>query len=164
MFSPKHTQGNEQNRRYRGVHRKCQCARSKHEEGACSKDRAREYAEPSRRPASRHKPDGHDRPNRFALYDRDRRSVGLSRVLELDLDRLVEYSQRLGNRAAMRRLGFWLERLEIGHEGLLQRLEAPDDRNYALLDPRGPKEGERDARWRLIVNVPEHQLLEWREH
>ncbi len=83
---------------------------------------------------------------------------------ELDLERLVEYSRRLGNRTAMRRLGFWLERLDIGHEGLLQCLEAPDDRNYALLDPRGPKEGVRDARWRLIVNIPERQLLEWREH
>jgi predicted transcriptional regulator of viral defense system len=65
---------------------------------------------------------------------------------ELDLDRLVEYSQRLGNRTVMRRLGFWLERLEMGHEGLLQRLEASKDRNYALLAPRGPHEGVRDAR------------------
>ena len=83
---------------------------------------------------------------------------------ELDLDRLVEYSRRLGNRAAMRRLGFWLERLGMGQEGLLQRLEAPEDRNYVLLDPRGPHDGVRDARWRLIVNIPERQLLEWREH
>jgi len=83
---------------------------------------------------------------------------------ELDLDRLVEYSQRLGNRTAMRRLGFWLERLEMAHEGLSLRLEAPKDRNYALLDPRGSNEGVRDARWRLIVNIPERQLLEWREH
>jgi predicted transcriptional regulator of viral defense system len=60
---------------------------------------------------------------------------------ELDLDRLVEYSQRLGNRTVMRRLGFWLERLEMGHERLLQRLEASKDRNYALLDPRGPHDG-----------------------
>jgi len=83
---------------------------------------------------------------------------------ELDLDRLVEYSQRLGNRAATRRLGFWLERLEIGDQTLLQELEVPGDRNYARLDPSGPGEGPRDARWRLIVNVPERQLLEWREH
>jgi hypothetical protein len=34
--------------------------------------------------------------------------------LERLLERLVEYSRRLGNRAAMRRLGFWLERLEMG--------------------------------------------------
>lgn len=83
---------------------------------------------------------------------------------ELDLDRVVEYSQRLGNRTATRRLGFWLERLEMGHEGLLRRVEAPEDRNYALLEPGGPKEGTRDARWRLIVNVPQRQLLEWRQH
>ena len=83
---------------------------------------------------------------------------------ELDLARLVNYSRRLGNRTATRRLGFWLERLEIGDQALLQQLEKPEDRNYARLDPRGPDEGPRDARWRLIVNVPERQLLEWREH
>lgn len=83
---------------------------------------------------------------------------------ELDLPRLIRYSRRLGNRAAMRRLGFWLEQLEIGDEALLQELEAPEDRNYARLDPGGSDEGPRNARWRLIVNVPERQLLEWQEH
>jgi len=82
---------------------------------------------------------------------------------ELDLARLVVYSRRLGNRTAMRRLGFWLERLEIGDSMLLQDLEAPEDRNYARLDPAGPADGPRDAHWRLIVNVPERQLLEWQE-
>jgi len=83
---------------------------------------------------------------------------------ELDLARLVEYSQHIGNRTAMRRLGFWLERLEIGDPGWRQQLEDPGDRNYARLDPSGPDEGPRDTRWRLIVNVPERQLLEWQEH
>jgi predicted transcriptional regulator of viral defense system len=83
---------------------------------------------------------------------------------ELDFARLVEYSQRLGNRAAMCRLGFWLERLAVGDPTLLQELEAFRNRNYARLDPGGPGEGPKDARWRLIVNVPERQLLEWREH
>jgi predicted transcriptional regulator of viral defense system len=83
---------------------------------------------------------------------------------ELDLARLVEYSQCIGNRTAMRRLGFWLERLEVGDPTLLQELEAFRDRNYARLDPGGPDEGPRDTRWRLIVNVPERQLLEWQEH
>jgi predicted transcriptional regulator of viral defense system len=83
---------------------------------------------------------------------------------ELDWARLLSYSQRLGNRAAMRRLGFWLERLGIGDQAALGQLETSEDRNYARLDPRGPDEGPRDARWRLIVNVPERQLLEWREH
>ena len=83
---------------------------------------------------------------------------------ELDLDRLVAYCQRLGNGAAMRRLGFWLERLKLGDPALLRRLQAQHDRNYSLLDPRGSSEGPRDARWRLIVNVPERWLLEWQEY
>jgi predicted transcriptional regulator of viral defense system len=83
---------------------------------------------------------------------------------ELDLTRLVSYSRRLGNLAAMRRLGFWLDRLEIDEQAILHRLEVPEDRNYAYLDPAGPHEGPRDPRWRLIVNVPERQLLEWLEH
>jgi len=83
---------------------------------------------------------------------------------ELDLARLVTYSQRLGNRAAMRRLGFWLERLQIGDQALLQELGLCIDRNYACLDPSGPDEGPRDSHWRLIINVPERQLLEWQEY
>jgi predicted transcriptional regulator of viral defense system len=83
---------------------------------------------------------------------------------ELDLMRLVDYSRRLGNLAAMRRLGFWLERFGMGAATLLERLNTPADRNYHLLDPDGPPNGPRDATWRLIINVPERQLLEWREH
>lgn len=85
-------------------------------------------------------------------------------VDELDLARLVNYSRRLRNRTATRRLGFWLDRLEIGGQAVLQQLEQPEDRNYARLDPAGPDEGPTDSRWRLVVNIPERQLLEWREH
>jgi predicted transcriptional regulator of viral defense system len=83
---------------------------------------------------------------------------------ELNPGRLVTYSQRLGNRAAMRRLGFWLEQLQVGDEVLLRELASPGDRNYVCLDPAGRNEGPLNARWRLIVNVPERQLLEWQEH
>ncbi|MBI4640869.1 MAG: hypothetical protein HY731_09250 [Candidatus Tectomicrobia bacterium] len=83
---------------------------------------------------------------------------------ELNLAKLVAYSQRLGNRTAMHRLGFWIERLEINDEEIWKELISPEDRNYALLDPRGPKNGSRDARWRLILNLSERQLLEWQEH
>lgn len=83
---------------------------------------------------------------------------------ELDLDKLVAVSRQLGNRAAMRRLGFWLERLELAGAALLSQLALPSGRNYAHLDPAGPNTGLKDARWRLIVNIPEQQLLEWREH
>ena len=84
--------------------------------------------------------------------------------MELDLEKLVDYAERLGNRTAAQRLGFWMETLGFGSGALLGRLERLRTRNYGLLEPRGPKEGIRNSRWRLIVNVPERQLLEWKEH
>lgn len=83
---------------------------------------------------------------------------------EIDLDKTIAYSRRLGNRSAMRRLGYWLELLGFTDEATLKQLETLGNRNYARLDPVGPARGPKNARWRLIVNIPERQLLEWREH
>ena len=83
---------------------------------------------------------------------------------ELDLERVVTYGRRLGNRVALRRLGFWLERLELGSPALLEQLQDRRGHSYARLDTRGRASGPRNPRWQLIVNVPEKQLLEWREH
>jgi predicted transcriptional regulator of viral defense system len=83
---------------------------------------------------------------------------------ELDWKKLVTYTLRLQNQVAARRLGFWMELLDLGDEGLLLQLENGGGHSYAQLEPSGPREGERSARWRMIVNVPERQLLEWREH
>jgi predicted transcriptional regulator of viral defense system len=82
---------------------------------------------------------------------------------ELDWEKLVTYTLHLQNQVAARRLGFWLELLALGSEGLLSRLE-DGGHSYAWLEPSGPTDGPRNTRWRLIVNVPERQLLEWREH
>ncbi len=83
---------------------------------------------------------------------------------ELDWERLVTYALRLGSPAAARRLGFWLELLRLGGEHLLSRLEVGRGHSDARLEPAGPERGPRNGRWRLIINIPEHQLLEWREH
>jgi predicted transcriptional regulator of viral defense system len=83
---------------------------------------------------------------------------------ELDWEKLVTYTQRLRNQVAARRLGYWMELLSLGHDELLSRLENGGGHSYALLEPSGPREGARKARWRLIINIPERQLLEWREH
>jgi predicted transcriptional regulator of viral defense system len=83
---------------------------------------------------------------------------------EIDLGKTIGYSRRLGNRSATRRLGFWLELLGAADNAVLGQLEMPGNRNYARLDPSGPPTGPRNARWRLIVNIPESQLLEWREY
>lgn len=83
---------------------------------------------------------------------------------EIDLERLVDYAGRNGSRAAMQRLGFWLERLGLEDEALLARVEAGSSQSYARLEVPGPAVGSRDRRWRIVVNVAEDTLLEWREH
>ena len=83
---------------------------------------------------------------------------------ELDWEKLVSCTLRLKNHAAGRRLGFWMELLGLGNDDLLSRLENGRGHSYARLEPSGPPEGPRNARWRMILNVPERQLMEWREH
>lgn len=83
---------------------------------------------------------------------------------ELDWGKLVTYTLRLRNQVAARRLGFWMELLALGNEHLLSRLENDEGHSYARLEPSGPREGPRNTRWRIVVNIPERQLLEWREH
>ena len=83
---------------------------------------------------------------------------------ELDWEKLIGYVLRLGNKVAARRLGFWLERLALGNALSYTRLEVGRGHSYARLEPSGPDDGPRSARWRLIINIPERQLLEWREH
>jgi len=83
---------------------------------------------------------------------------------ELDWGKLVTYTLRLRNRTAARRLGFWLEKLGLAGEPLLARLRDDKGHSYAKLEPSGPESGKCDARWRLLINIPERQLLEWREH
>jgi predicted transcriptional regulator of viral defense system len=83
---------------------------------------------------------------------------------ELDWEKLVTYTRRLRNQVAARRLGYWMARLGLGREDLLSQLEDGEGHSYARLEPSGPRKGARNARWRLIINVPERQLLEWREH
>jgi predicted transcriptional regulator of viral defense system len=79
-------------------------------------------------------------------------------------DRLKAYLRRIGNRSLAARLGYVLERVRpdvrVPH-AFVRSLEPPANSPFAPLAPPGefPRRGPRDARWRLIVNVPERELL-----
>ncbi len=62
---------------------------------------------------------------------------------ELDWEKLVAYTLRLQNQVAARRLGFWLEQLELGDAHF--RLEDGSGNSYARLEPSGPRDGPRYA-------------------
>jgi predicted transcriptional regulator of viral defense system len=68
-------------------------------------------------------------------------------------ERLVDYAQRLGNRAVFKRLGYLLEMLGRDEPGLLSACKAQLSSGVALLDPDGPREGPRVPAWHLRANV-----------
>lgn len=74
----------------------------------------------------------------------------------LDLERLVEYANRMRNRSLCSRLGYLLELFGRPIEGLNV------SRTFVRLDPQGQDEGPYDRRWRVRVNVSDEELLNWR--
>ena len=73
-------------------------------------------------------------------------------------ERLIEYAQRLGNGAVVRRLGYLLELYGLAAPEQLQRTRHSLSATYAVLDPMLPPEGAYVSGWRLRVNVSPAEL------
>jgi len=72
---------------------------------------------------------------------------------EHDPQLLVEYADRLGNRAVFKRLGFLVEALGREEPELTAACLARRSAGVALLDPDGPRDGPRMPRWSIRANV-----------
>lgn len=107
--------------------------------------------------------DGFDHPELIGGVIESAKGLWFGRQ-ELDWEKLVTYVLRLRNHVAARRLGYWMDVLDLGADELLCKLEDGGGHSYALLEPSGPRKGSRITRWRIIVNIPKRQLLEWRQH
>jgi predicted transcriptional regulator of viral defense system len=85
----------------------------------------------------------------------DRRAEGL------DGDRILRYAIQLGSPTTTKRLGFMLETAGYGESAVLLELREMAGRlhHYVPLDPKRPRNGERDTRWEILVNVPFDKLL-----
>ena len=70
-----------------------------------------------------------------------------------DDDRLVEYGDRLGNRAVFKRLGYLLEHSGSESRGLVEACLARRSSGLAKLDPSAKETGRILRRWGLRVNV-----------
>lgn len=70
-----------------------------------------------------------------------------------DRDKLKIYANKIGNSGVIRRLGFLSELLKIEID-----LPPITTKNYLYLDPTMPLTGQRNAKWRLIVNLDEKVL------
>jgi predicted transcriptional regulator of viral defense system len=66
---------------------------------------------------------------------------------------IIEYGDRLGNRAVFKRLGYLLEALERDEPSLISACRSRLSEGISPLDPDGPPNGTRVTRWRLAVNA-----------
>lgn len=78
---------------------------------------------------------------------------------ELNLDKLVDYAERIDKGSVYRRLGFLLELYNIENSNAIERLQRKLSTGYQLLDPTLLNEGKHNARWLLRLNVPEEEFL-----
>ncbi len=77
----------------------------------------------------------------------------------IDLDKLSSYAHRIGNATVFKRLGFLAESLELPVKSWLNEWQKSISKGYSLLDPTQQKRGQYNARWHLIINVFEPNLI-----
>jgi predicted transcriptional regulator of viral defense system len=70
-----------------------------------------------------------------------------------DPARLIEYGDRLGNRAVFKRLGYLIETLDLDFPDLVSACQERLSSGISALDQDGPEGGHRAMRWGLRVNV-----------
>ncbi len=86
---------------------------------------------------------------------------GLSEGLKdgIDLEKLSSYAGQMGNATIFKRLGFLAEVLDLPIESWINDWQNNISKGYSLLDPTQPKRGHYNAKWRLIINVLEPDLI-----
>jgi len=67
---------------------------------------------------------------------------------DFDPNKLIEYAIKVGNKSAMKRLGFLMEYYGLETEELEKNL----DNNYVLLDWNMDENGKKNVKWKIIVN------------
>ena len=64
-------------------------------------------------------------------------------------EKLLEYGLKMQSKIVLKRLGFILEKIGVD---VYEELKDKISKKYELLDPSLPKNGQRNKKWRLIVN------------
>jgi len=83
---------------------------------------------------------------------------------EFDFAKIANYARKNGNKAVSQRLGYLLEMLGIGTEEAIALLHDSISNSYAPLDTLATPKGCYIERWKVLVNAPQNELLQWREH
>jgi len=84
---------------------------------------------------------------------------------ELDLEKISNYAERMGNATIFKRLGFLSELLDFPERKFyIEKWKKRISEGYPLLDPTMIKKGKYNSKWKLQINMKEHELIEWRIH
>lgn len=81
---------------------------------------------------------------------------------ELDFVKMARYAQKNRNRAVCQRLGYLMETLGSGSDQAIAILNVSRSNSYAPLDTLADRKGQYIERWKVLVNVPENELLQWK--
>jgi len=95
------------------------------------------------------------------ILDRPRLGGGTRHAAEIldayldehDAGRLVDYGDRLGNRAVFKRIGYLVDALHRHEPALTQACRQRVSGGLVLLDPDGPRVGARARPWGIRANV-----------
>ena len=103
--------------------------------------------------------------------DRPRYCGGISEVAkalrygqkELEFTKMAEYSMRNGNKAASQRLGYLIETLGFKANKAVEILLQSMSTRYIPLDTLSEPKGKYMERWKVILNIPDNELSQWKE-
>jgi predicted transcriptional regulator of viral defense system len=82
---------------------------------------------------------------------------------ELDFTKMAEYSRRNGTRAASQRLGYLIEILGFKADKAVEILLQSMSTRYTPLDNLSEPKGKYMERWKVILNIPDNELSQWKE-
>lgn len=82
---------------------------------------------------------------------------------EIKINKLVDYSLKMDNKTLIKRLGYLLELLGIkfNQKNLLRQFK--NDKKFVPLSTAHPNKGKLNKKWKIIINIPDNQLLSWKE-
>lgn len=75
------------------------------------------------------------------------------RSMHRDDKLLLEYAKKLGNRTVYKRLGYFIERLNVEAPAVVDACGEKQSSGVSLLDPAGQRSGRIISRWNLRLNV-----------
>jgi len=78
---------------------------------------------------------------------------------QVDLKKITEYAQRMGNRTIFKRLGYLSEALDLEVGDFSEHWRKEISKGYSRLDPLGRTRGRYSRRWQLIVNLDLESLI-----